>query len=153
MWLLLLCVCGAGALGGVVNALLTDNGFILPAKVSSDAGSIVRPGFFGNVLIGAVAAGISWGLYGPLAGHIIFGSAVALAKNMDETMSISLASLVGAVLVGIGGARWLTNEVDKKLLKAAATTAAASQPNTATAQQIALASPAQALNIAKSMPK
>jgi hypothetical protein len=153
MWLLLLCVCVAGAIGGVVNALMTDNGFILPAKVTTDAANIVRPGFFGNILFGFVAAGISWGLYGPLSGYVIFGTAGALAKNVEESLGISLASLVGAVLVGIGGARWLTNEVDKKLLKAAATTAAASQPNQATAQQIALASPAQALNIAKAMPK
>jgi hypothetical protein len=75
----------------------------------------------------------------------------ASAKNVEETLGISLASLVGAARVGIAGARWLTNKVDKKLLKAAATAAAASQANTATVQQIAFASPAQALNIAKNI--
>jgi hypothetical protein len=33
---------------------------------------------------------------------------------------ITLAGLVGAVLVGIAGARWLTNEVEKKMLRALA---------------------------------
>jgi hypothetical protein len=151
IWILLLYICIAGAVGGVVNAIMTDNGFMLPAKVTVDSGSILRPGWIGNVLIGVVAAGISWGLYGPLSSYFIAGSAAILAKNPADSFGISLASLVGAVLVGVGGARWLTNEVDKNLLKAAASKAAGSQPNAATAQQIALASPAQALNIAKAM--
>jgi hypothetical protein len=45
----------AGAVGGVVNALMSDNGFVLPKT----AHGIIRPGYLGNVLIGAVAAGIS----------------------------------------------------------------------------------------------
>jgi hypothetical protein len=49
------------------------------------------------------------------------------------------------VLVGVGGARWLTNEVDKNLLKATAAKAAGANPNLRAGQQIALASPAQVL--------
>ena len=49
------------------------------------------------------------------------------------------------------GARWLTSEVDKNLLRAAAAEAAGAQPSAAASQQIALAAPAQALNVAKSM--
>jgi len=55
---------------------------------------------------------------------------------------------VGAILIGVGGARWLTSEVDKNLLRAAA---AGAQSSAAVSQQIALAAPAQALNVAKSM--
>ena len=32
MWLMLLYIFLAGAVGGAVNALMTDNGFILPTK-------------------------------------------------------------------------------------------------------------------------
>lgn len=58
---------------------------------------------------------------------------------------------MGAVLVGIGGARWLTNEVDKSLLKAAATKAMAAEADPAIARQMALASPLEAFEIAKKL--
>ncbi|MBV8934298.1 MAG: hypothetical protein JO095_00615 [Alphaproteobacteria bacterium] len=51
----------AGFLGGLVNALITDNGFVLPKY----AEGIWRPGFLSTAFIGAVAAVVSWGLYGP----------------------------------------------------------------------------------------
>lgn len=153
IWTILLTVCGAGAVGGVINALISDNGFALPqAKKVEDGISILRPGFLSNVFIGAVAAGVSWGLYGPLATYIILGSDKALASNPPEGVWLSVSSLVGAVLVGVGGARWLTNEVDKSLLQAAATKAAVAQPAPpAVAQQMALASPAQVLDIANGL--
>ncbi len=53
--------------------------------------------------------------------------------------------------MGLGAARWLTSEVDKNLLRAAAAEAAGAQPSAAASQQIALVAPAQALNVAKSM--
>jgi hypothetical protein len=119
IWILLLIVVAAGMVGGFVNALMTENGFVLPKRETTDGGAILRPGFLGNVLIGGVAAGVSWGLYGPLANQVVFPpSAAATAEG-----GIALAALVGAVLVGVGGARWLTSEVDKKFLKAAATKA------------------------------
>jgi hypothetical protein len=46
--ILLLIVCVAGAVGGIVNALMTDNGFIMPSKAAASSGSILRPGFIGN---------------------------------------------------------------------------------------------------------
>jgi hypothetical protein len=66
-------------------------------------------------------------------------------------ITVSISSIAGAVLVGIGGARWLTNEVDKKLLRTAAATAAASKASFDDSQRIATATPAQAFNIAKKM--
>jgi hypothetical protein len=66
-------------------------------------------------------------------------------------IGISLSSLAGAILVGVGGAKWLTNEVDKKLLRAAATEAAAGQPTLGASRRIAVASPSEALRIAKSL--
>jgi hypothetical protein len=44
-----------------------------------------------------------------------------------------------------------TSEVDKNLLRAAPAEAAGAQPSAAASQQIALAAPAQALDVAKSM--
>jgi hypothetical protein len=52
----------------------------------------------------------------------------------------------------MGGVRWLTNEVDKTLLTAAASRATASQADPVAARKIASASPAQVLNIVKNLP-
>jgi len=153
MWLMLLYVSLAGAVGGIVNALMTDNGFILPKSESVEGGmTILRPGYIGNVVIGSVGAVVSWGLYGPLSSVLIAGTAEALAANVSpDKVGLSLASLVGAVMIGVAGARWLTNEVDKNLLKAAAAQAAGANSSVGDSQKIAMASPAQALNIARNM--
>jgi hypothetical protein len=152
MWLLLLYVALAGGAGGVVNALMTDKGFLLPTKETVDTLTIFRPGWIGNVIIGALAAVISWGLYGPLASYTIAGTAAAVAaSNSSEKIGLALSSLVGAALVGVAGARWLTNEVDKSLLRAAAVKAANAPGSPAVALQMAVATPLQALDIAKAM--
>lgn len=144
IWLLLAIVCVAGALGGLVNALLSNNGFFLPRTEQVDQLRIVRPGFLGNMLVGAVAASLSWGLYGPLSLAPIFSS-------LSATEGLTLSALVGAALVGIGGARWITNEVDKKLLTVAASKAAAAPAAPEAASKIIAASPAEALTIAQNM--
>lgn len=153
MWLMLLYVFLAGAVGGVINALMTDNGFLLPKHEDANGGArIFRPGYLGNVVIGAVGAVVSWGLYGPLSSYLIAGTAEAISATIrPERVGLSLASLVGAVLIGVAGSRWLTSEVDKSMLKAAASHAAGLPPSAAASQQIAMATPAQALNIAKGM--
>jgi hypothetical protein len=150
LWILLAVVSAAGAVGGVINALLTDNGFILPHPENTEHGNIIRPGFVGNILIGAVAASISWGLYGPFAAALIIGPRPEGQPSIPA-VGLSLSALVGAVLIGVAGAKWLTNEVDKKLLKAAASAAAAGQPVPDAARRIAFASPVDALRIAKSL--
>lgn len=142
VWWMLLVVFAAGALGGLVNALISDNGFLWPQKASQNGSTIVRPGMLGNALIGGVAAAISWGLYGPDSAIALFGSATAQAPIAPLTLS----GFVGAILIGVSGAKWLTNEVDKSLLRAAATTAAAANrgtPNQISA--IASSTPANAL--------
>lgn len=153
MWLMLLYIFIAGAVGGVVNALMSDNGFLLPKSEQTTNGTtVLRPGYLGNILIGSVAAIVSWGLYGPLSSYFIAGTAEAVKSNSSpEKVGLSLASLVGALLVGIGGARWLSSEVDKNLLRAAASNAAEKGASSTASQKIALSTPAQALNIAKSM--
>ncbi len=142
IWWILITIAAAGGVGGVVNALMSDNGFVLPKSASSGNGKILRPGFLGNILIGAVAAVISWGLYGPFADFAVIGAGDARA------VMLTLAALVGALLVGVGGARWLTNEVDKTLLRAAASRAAAGDPDNNRAAQSLVSRPARALSLA-----
>ncbi|MEA5078242.1 MAG: hypothetical protein VB013_06690 [Anaerolineaceae bacterium] len=142
LWLMMLIIFAAGAVGGIVNALLSDNGFILPKPEKIGENRIIRPGFLGNILISGIASCVSWGLYGPFATISMIG------PSGSENAGLTLASLVGAVLVGVGGARWLTNEVDKTLLKAAASEAAAGPANITSSRSIAMATPMEAFRIA-----
>jgi hypothetical protein len=97
----------AGAIGGMVNALLTDNGFILPTR----RGHVLCPGALSNVLVGAFAAFGSWAFYGA-------GASVDLAQLTERgQISLRFSALAGAFLVGVAGARWITNEADKLLLR------------------------------------
>lgn len=108
-WICALLISTAGAIGGIVNALLSDNGFILPKMKKG----IMCPGFISNIFIGALSAFSSWSFYGS-------GASVELAKATATArgeISLTFSALAGAFLVGVAGAKWLTNEVDKKLLK------------------------------------
>ena len=64
---------------------------------------------------------------------------------------LTLSSLVGAVLVGTGGARWLTNEADKNLLRNAASKAAASLPSPDAAAKMSIGSAARIVEIANDL--
>lgn len=110
-WVCALLILMAGAVGGVVNALLSDNGFILPRRVKE----IVCPGFLSNVLIGALAAFSSWAAYGSGAGVELAKTTAAGSPRAE--ISLTFSALAGAFFVGVAGARWLTNEADKRLLK------------------------------------
>jgi hypothetical protein len=144
LWLLGLVIAAAGAAGGLVNALLTDNGFVLPKHVDADPVRIWKPGFLGNMAIGAAAAFVTWGLYGRWAGAVIAGAAPGSPPaKFYETLS----GFTGAFLAGIGGARILTAEVDKQILRLTASKAAAGPPDLAGATAAAIASPAEALRI------
>jgi hypothetical protein len=154
MWLMMLFISIAGGLGGFVNALMTDNGFLFCRSEQTTGGAkIFRPGCLGNVFIGAVGAVVSWGLYGPFSAVFIAGTKEALKANAasPENIGLSLASFVGAMLVGVGGARWLSGEVDKSLLRAAAADAAGKTASAEASKQIAMVSPAQALAVARNM--
>jgi len=65
-----------------------------------------QPGFLGNVGIGAITALVLAGLYSPLA----------LVQIGAETgaYQLTVGGLMGALLSGIGGARLLTNEVNRR---------------------------------------
>ncbi|MGO9138755.1 MAG: hypothetical protein ACLP9S_02680 [Syntrophales bacterium] len=141
--ILLVCVFVAGAIGGVVNALLSQNGFLKWKNDEVAGQKIWRPGILGNVIISGVASSISWGLYGPFAAYYILGG----PRNESEVVGLTLSSLVGAVLVGVSGARWLTNEVDKNLLRNAASNAAGTDRNQTKAMKIAMATPFDAMKM------
>jgi hypothetical protein len=96
-----------GGLGGVVNAFLSDNGFGLPRKESG----VWCPGALSNILVGGFAAFSSWAFYGS-------GASIELAdQTLRSVISLRFSALAGAFLVGVAGAKWITNEVDKRLLK------------------------------------
>ncbi len=142
---MLLSVFVAGLVGGALNALITDNGFIFPKADSSENGTrVLRPGFVGNMFTGGIGALVSWGLYTASA-------LVVIGTGTSDVPSLTLGSLAGALLVGVGGARWLSNEVDKSLLRAAAVDAAGKDPSAETAKKLALSTPAGALKIAREM--
>jgi hypothetical protein len=117
-WIIVLVAC-AGGTGGLANAVLTRNGFVLPVVKSIGGESIFIPGFLGNIIVGALAAALSWALYGPAAGLAIVTSPGPAPATLapSPTVSLSLASLAGAVLVGFAGGRWITSEADKALYR------------------------------------
>lgn len=138
---MLCAVLAAGVVGGALNALFTDNGFVFPTTKDG----VLRPGFIGNVFTGGVGALVSWGLYTASA-FTLFGDA-----GSTNLPSLTLGSLAGAVLVGIGGARWLSNEVDKAMLHAAAVEIAKKQPSVQLSEAVAKSRPSQILNAVRSM--
>jgi hypothetical protein len=147
LWLMLGIVMLAGAAGGLLNAYFTDNGFVWPRVESVGAFTITRPGFLGSMLVGGIAAVVSWGLYGPFASMPVLGGTDAVRPGAALTIS----ALVGAVLVGVGGGRWLTDQADKSLLKATAAQAAQGRASPEAAAAIATARPAAALDIARKL--
>jgi hypothetical protein len=138
VWMILGAIALAGAGGGITNALLSDNGDIVwPQK---EAGGILRPGILGNILLGAFAAVVSWGLYGPLKDAVILGA----RPPGEVAASLTITAFVGAALAGAGGARVITNEVDKQFLRGAAVGAAGMPADPELAKMILTATPADA---------
>jgi hypothetical protein len=110
VWSCLTLIAFAGAIGGLINTVMAEGRFRLPTY---EAG-ILCPGFLGNAVIGAFASVISWALYGAGAGIDL----ARIGASERQVVSLTVGALAGAALVGVGGARWLSNEVDSKLLRA-----------------------------------
>lgn len=102
--LIALLVLACGGLGGLVNALLAGD-LHLPHREET----IYSPGWIGNVVVGAVAALVFWGLYGPMAKVAVIGNTAP-----DVPVAFTIAELAGSVVTGIGGGRILSSEVEKK---------------------------------------
>jgi hypothetical protein len=111
----LLLVSAAGALGGLLNALLSGAGFVLPQLAVVAGSRVLTPGFLGSVLAGAVAALISFGLYGPFSGVAVLRSGRSDEAAPPAAAQLTLAALAGAALVGYSGGRWITAEADRQL--------------------------------------
>jgi hypothetical protein len=134
-WICAVLIVVAGGLGGVVNALISDNGFILPRTRRG----IWCFGFISNILVGAFAAFSSWSFYGS-------GAGVDLAQSTERTqISLRFSALAGAFLVGVAGAKWITNEVDKKLLKESVKVAGTKNLTTEECEQLVKGSALQVL--------
>jgi len=126
----------AGALGGVVNAFLTDNGFVLPRYRRG----IWCPGALANVLVGLFAALSSWAFYGS-------GAAIDLGQVTERAeISLRLSALAGAFLVGVVGAKWITNEADKGLLKESVKVAGSKQLTSRDCEELVKGSATQVLD-------
>jgi hypothetical protein len=117
----------AGAAGGVVNAIVSHNRFLWPFRVPPVR--VVMPGLVANIVVGACAG---------LAGARAFSGA---APDLWTAPAGSLALALGGALVTGGlAARLITNEVDVRLLRAAASRACAApaaHPDTARAMEVA----------------
>lgn len=112
----------------------------LPSSATSPKGvKIWRPGWVANPGVGAIAALVSWALYGSQAGKLIFSASPA---------DLTWAGWGAAVLIGIGGSGWLSAEVDKSVFKKTAVIAAQKNSSPTLAATISAAMPDQALKAA-----
>jgi hypothetical protein len=102
-----------GAIGGLINALVTDKGIRLPRSERTDKGTVWLPGTLGSLVVSAGAAVVSWALYGPVALTYVIGGTQGAGSPPEP--GLTLGALAAAALVGFGGARWWTVEADKKL--------------------------------------
>jgi hypothetical protein len=136
-----LIVFGVGLVGGLANALYSGNTFLLPKADSDVYSDVYIPGLLVTAFLGGIAAVVSWGLYGANA-----------SKDVNGNANVTISALAGALLIGFGGARWLTNESDKSLLNKTASIVASKPTSDATAAAIRSASPMQALEAAKQAP-
>jgi hypothetical protein len=95
---LIACVGGAGALGGLATCAI-EKEFGLPHFDKKT--KTWRPGWLGNVLVGAIAAIAVWGMYGPL-------STYDLAIGTGPRVTLTVSQLVTSILVGLSGGQILT---------------------------------------------
>jgi hypothetical protein len=151
VWEILGCVAAAGAVGGLVNALIGGSGgngrLVLP-KVVQPA-NVFQLGFLGNIILGAFAAAITWGLYGPLKDAVMLGA----SPGNGLPANLTVTALLGASLVGAGGAKVITSELDKSILQKTAVQAAQQPQSANLAAQIAIARPIEALAAATPEPQ
>lgn len=120
----------AGAVGGFIGSFVNGN----PSAVFGNWQGLVI-----NTLIGAVAASVSWLLYGP-------SSQAQIGATSGITMTAS--TLGGAVLVGMVGSAWLTKAVGQRLFQKAAYNAAVAPPSLDLAAKMLTEAPADALKSA-----
>ncbi len=122
----------AGAVGGFVNALITNNGCTPP----SHRGSLVSWRIFDDSF-GSFAAFASWAFYGS-------GVSIDVA-DPSARPHLQMPALAGAFLVGVVGAKWITNEAEKGLLKESVNLAATKDITKGKSEEIVSGSPLEVL--------
>jgi len=115
-------------------------------KAIRKSGPAVFGSYIFNVVSGALAAAVSWAAYGPYALEYVFGGP---QRQPDApAYGLTLAALATAVVIGLGGPRWLTNERDKALLKQAADESAGTKASPTKRKLMERADPKQQAQIA-----
>ena len=122
-----------GGVGGALNAVLSDHARLLPSIVTLTPGGtrVVRIGIVGNILTGMIVT--LW----------LFWAIQAAGSTLNANGSLGLVLLgLSDLFISFVSARWVTNEVDKLVLRKAvfkAASAPAAHPDTV--DQMALAPP------------
>ena len=94
----ILLTAGLGAVGGFVNCLLSDE--VHWPRFDKEA-RIWRPGVIGNIAVGAIAAVVVWGVYGPAASF-------DLVKDSPQQLSLTVGQLLSSLVIGLSGGKILT---------------------------------------------
>jgi len=126
-----------GCLGSLGSSFVGDSGWHLPMNEDG----IVRPGYLGNMLVGALAALASWGMQ----------KNAVLIGGPATTLTFSTADLAHAIVIGFAGASWFKSHIEKVILQRTAVVAASKAADPAAANQIATSTPMEALRVAKRM--
>jgi hypothetical protein len=114
-------IAGAGALGGLVNGLITYDGILVPLGAEKknvtvkdahgdDVETTVKVwslGFVGQLLIGVVAAVLVWCIYSQPELDLS-------NKDSYEHVKMTMYQLGTALVAGLGGTKAIVDLVDKK---------------------------------------
>jgi hypothetical protein len=104
IWQIILLIAGCGAIGGIVNCAISGE-FSYPRFDA--VAKVWRPGWIGNVLVGAVASVVVWGIYGPLA-------SVDLLTGEMTGVHLTVAQLLTSLVIGLSGGKILTLMAEKQ---------------------------------------
>jgi len=126
-----------GSLGSLGSSFLGDSGWHLPLNEDG----IVRPGYLGNMLVGALAALASWGMQ---KGAVLIGAPSSI-------LSFSTTDMAHAIVIGFAGASWFKGHIEQVILRRTAVLAASKPGDRAAADRIATSTPMEALQVAKHM--
>lgn len=143
IWIAILMIALVGALGGLVNALLSRCNRLLPGfePLNDPQGErTFQVGYLGHALLGVVAALITWAL---TESYDVLGT--------PAEAQLWLNTLAGAILSGVGWARVFSAEQDKRLLREATSVALTAMPNPQAAADLDRTRPVDALRIVNSL--
>jgi hypothetical protein len=104
IWQIILLIAAFGALGGTVNSAISGE-FRVPQF--DRVAKVWRPGWIGNVLVGAVASVVVWGIYGPLASYDVLTGEMA-------GVHLTVAQLLTSLVIGLSGGKILTLMAEKQ---------------------------------------